>query len=225
MTPEVEEGQLRFVLSWPFAPKDLDIHSFFKISKFSKCEVYFGKRECVGVNLDTDNFLGGKKGVETITIERMGNYIYTFAVHKYIDISGGVATGDNPVPGSEVDNQFINNEDGNSTVLPNTPLSDSNAKISVYVHGFKAAIVTLIVPNKFQAQTDDMNFDTNNYNWWTALCLNGKVGIDSLKVLNKLTINKPSYLDCENAYAKPSFIQKKSTILKKKILNQLTKRN
>ncbi len=55
MTPRVEPGKLRFVLSWPYAPKDLDIHSIFKISRFSQCEIYFGARNCLGTTLDVDN--------------------------------------------------------------------------------------------------------------------------------------------------------------------------
>lgn len=210
LTPTVDKGKIRFVLSWPNGPKDLDLHSLFKISRFSKCEVYFGKRDCAGVNIDTDNFSGGANGVETITINTLGKYYYTFAVHKYIDVSGGQASGETPVAGSDAAAN-IGNNNTNSTV-PDVPLALSEAKISVYTYGYKSPVYILKVPSTTTATNtlDATTGDANNYGWWLAFCLNGNEGINSLSVVNKLSADKPANTVCENLYAatpKTSFAQ------------------
>lgn len=210
LTPTVEQGKLRFVLSWPNGPKDLDIHSFFKISRFSRCEVYFGKRICAGVALDTDNFNGGSSGVETITINSLGKYFYTFAVHKYVDISNGHAEGENRVAGSAATtNSTTNTTDPDVT---DVSLALSDAKMSIYAYGFKAPIYILKIPTYIAPATtlDSSKGDAYKYNWWLTFCLNGKEGISSLSVVNKLSINKPSNTYCENFFAtasKTSFLE------------------
>jgi hypothetical protein len=225
MTPFVEEGKLRFVLSWPFAPRDLDIHSFFKISRFSKCEVYFGKRDCVGTNLDTDNYNGGSNGVETITINSLGNYVYTFAVHKYTDVSNGVAPGEQPVAGSPPSPPSGRNETIN---VPDIPLSESRAKVSIYAYGFKGAIYQLMVPSfrsNVALQSDET--DRNKFTWWIGFCLNGNEGVNSLSVINKLSKDKPNYTLCEGIYTTPkkSFLELNSQVgLKLKNSNTSNKR-
>ena len=203
MTPLVDAGQLRFVLSWPFGPKDLDLHSFFSISRFSKCEVYFGQRDCVGTTLDTDNFNGGASGVETITINLLGNYIYTFAVNKYVDVTtgNGQAQGDTPVSGQEESNSTAV-EAAINIGIPDTTLAQSTAKISVYSYGYKGPIFSLTVPTFMpenlivNTQNESGINDEKSYNWWLAFCLNGSTGFNSLTPVNKLSTDIPSYNYC-----------------------------
>ena len=83
MTPFVKPGEIRFVLSWE-SPMDLDIHSIFRISNFQKCEVYFGRSQCLGTELNSDIFRGEGTRYNTMTISTLGNYIYTIAVHNYV---------------------------------------------------------------------------------------------------------------------------------------------
>jgi hypothetical protein len=201
MTPLVDDGKIRFVLSWPSGPKDVDIHSFFKISRFSKCEVYFGKRDCVGTGLDTDNFNGGSNGVETITINSLGKYIYTFAVHKYVDNSNGQAEADRPMPGSEDTTTTESGRAGNANV-PDLPLTQSKAKVSVYVSGYKGSIYQLEVPSFKDENTLEVNLNESDYTWWWTFCLDGNAGVNSIRVVNKLTSNKPTFTSCENLYKK-----------------------
>jgi hypothetical protein len=213
MTPTVDPGQIRFVLSWPLGPKDLDLHSYFKISRFSKCEIYFGKRSCVGTDLDVDNFEGGPNGVETITISTLGNYVYTFAVNKYVDISNGQAQGDDPVPGVDDSTQATTQATTPTTnqQIPDTPLAGSNAKISVYINGYKGSIYNLVVPVTADPSTtyERTGGNVNDYLWWYGLCLNGNQGISSLTPINKISVNTPDYTLCQNVYTPPSsFIQK-----------------
>jgi hypothetical protein len=193
ITPYVSGGQLRFVLAWPDAPADLDLHAIFKISRLSKCEVFFGKKICGGVDLDVDNLRGGKNGVETITIRDLGQYVYTFAVHRYLDNTNGISKGENPIADSPTSPNSTNSN------IPRIPLKDSKATVSVYVGGFKGPVHVLEIPSVIT----DANADPQNYNWWTAFCLDGKVGMRSLTALDELSANKPNYTKCEEFYNKP----------------------
>jgi hypothetical protein len=187
MTPLVNPGQVRFVLSWPDAPADLDIHSIFKISRVAKCEVFFSKKECAGVDLDVDNLKGGKNGVETITVREMGKYIYTFTVHRYLDVSDGTSQDETPIEGSP-------SESTETSIAP-IPLNESKATVTVYANGFKGPIISVTVPN----QVPD-GIEANDANWWTVFCLDGSKGLNSLSTINTLGSFKPIYSGCENYF-------------------------
>jgi hypothetical protein len=187
MTPLVHDGQIRFVLSWPDAPADLDLHGLFVVSARNKCEVFFGKKECVGLDLDVDNLKGGKNGVETITIRDLGKYIYNIAVHRYIDISNGISAGENPISDSPIDKPDID--------LPSTPLPESKATISVYASGYKGAILSINVPTEIKE-----NEKSSDYNWWNVLCLDGIRGLSSISIINEISTNKPIATFCKKHY-------------------------
>ncbi len=195
LTPVMTDNSLRFVLSWESSPKDLDIHALFQLSRMQKCEVYFAKKDCVGVTLDVDNLDGGTNGVETITINTLGNYIYTITVNKYVDNSNGVAPGENNV-----------NEDNNTpyrspTVWANIPLYQSKAKVSVYAPGFSDPIKIISVPIIVDDTTVYGVMETNNpesYDWWIVFCFDGSEGIDSIVTVNKFKFSKPTLKDCSN---------------------------
>jgi hypothetical protein len=187
MTPKVKEGEIRFVLDWPNGPIGLDLYSYFKISKLLKCTVFFGKRECPGVNLEGDSSENDSSG-EVITINQLGNYTYTFAVNKYIDVSNNTAVGDNPVEGYIIPkhiNQF------NYTV-PDTRLSQSEAKISIYSFDYIGPVAQISVNSKQN--------DSDKLNWWLSFCLDGSKGINSLSVVNKLFSERPQFNYCENYF-------------------------
>lgn len=197
VTPTLQPGQIRFVLSWPDKPKDLDLHSFFAVSMFSICEVYFGKRQCAGVVLDTDNYDYGTNGAETITINTLGNYVYSIAINNYIDVSDGIAAGDDPI--NSYPSNYSSNTSNSTSSTGLVPLMLSKAMITVYVPEYKAPIVSLPVPSKFQNDNTAIN-DPNKFTWWLAMCLNGRQGIDSLIVVNNIYMNKPRVNVCEAIY-------------------------
>lgn len=206
LTPVVEPGKIRIVLTWPDAPRDLDIYSIFKTGKFSSCQVYFGKKTCSGTHLDVDNNQGGRKGSETITIDILEKYIYTFAVRKYFDASeNGLAPGEIRVEGAPLSadyNYAILPETDRPELLPNITLSESRAKVSVFISGFKAALREINVPvtpvgNLLYPTTDK---DNKYYDWWLAFCLDGKAGLESLRIVNKLSSKNPKDTYCENLY-------------------------
>ena len=207
MTPLVKEGEIKLVLSWPDAPADLDLHGLFKVSPMNKCEVFFTNVRCGGVELEEDNYKGGKNGVETLTIKDLGNYIYTFVVHRYIDISKGISSGENPIPDSPKENY-------ESGIAP-TPLPDSNAILTVYASGYSSSVLSTSVP-RYTNNSDPIRAE--DMNWWIVFCLDGSKGLESLRAINELSTNKPSTSYCEEVYKTPistALIQTKTKHKKK----------
>lgn len=201
LTPRVDEGQMRFVLSWPDGPKDLDLHTSFKLNRFLACSCYFGRRECPGVSLDVDSYNGGASGGETITISTLGQYIYTISINKFEDFGEDSADGETPVAGS-----VQNNNNKNNQTIPDTPLPFSNAKISVYVYNYVGPIFEVAVPSVIDASTTDgESTNPDDYTWWLGFCLNGRTGINSLTPMNKLYTEQPNFSICEKHFGlKPS---------------------
>ena len=189
LTPEVEEGKIRIVLSWPDGPSDVDIHSMFKVTKIRKCHVYFGNKACTGVELDVDNTKGGKNGVETITINSLGNYVYTFYVHKYVDSTSGNADGETRTPSfTPTQNEYISD-------INAVKLYESKAKVVVYGAGYRAPIATFEVGTA-PCDTEEQK----EYKYWVLFCLNGSEGVSSLKGINELVEEAPSYSYCDEFY-------------------------
>lgn len=205
LTPFVDQGKIRIVLSWPDAPADLDLYSIFKTGKFTKCMVFFGKTMCSKTRIDVDNKMGGRKGAETITIDVLEKYVYTFAVRKYVSTAkDNLAPGEQRVEGAPMSSDY------NYEVLPdserpdkiaNVTLSESNAKVSIFVNGFKNAIREINVPasveGNFLLETDK---NKKYYDWWVPFCLNGAQGMQSLRVVNKMTTEIPKETYCEDLY-------------------------
>ncbi len=184
------------MLSWPDAPRDLDFHVLYNTGKFSKCEVFFGKSECSGTNLDVNNYLGGARGVETVTINTIGNFNYTFVVHKF---NGKKAEDANKVKDAPV----LLPEEENFRNIADIKLTESQAKVSVYASGFKRAIKELEIPyvansNNFLDEAKDKTAAVHD--WWLAFCLRGDVGLNSLLAVNKISAEKPGYKTCSGFY-------------------------
>lgn len=206
LTPFVEQGKIRIVLSWPNAPRDLDLYAIFKTGKFSKCQVFFGKSVCSKTHIDVDNNMGGNKGAETITIDVLEKFIYTFAVRKYVsNAKDNLAPGEKRVDGAPLNSDYNYEflpESERPELIANATLSESNAKISIFVSGFKNAIREIIVPsNPEENLLSDADKNKKDYDWWVPFCLNGAQGIDSLKVVNKMTTEQPKETYCEGLYS------------------------
>jgi hypothetical protein len=202
LSPLIPLGQIRFVLSWPNGPKDLDIYAMFKVSKLSKCDVYFGRKSCVGAALDVDNRKGGKLGVETITINSLGKYIYMFVINKYIDNSQGVAAGDSTNIMQLDDNNPVTSTTSTLSKVPDNTLAGSLGTISVYAPNFAGPVYQLTVPDDIKASnvlTGNVD-DAKNFNWLLAFCLDGTKGLSSLKTVNKFSKTKPDFTTCEGLF-------------------------
>lgn len=211
LTPFVEQGKIRIVLSWPDAPADLDLYSMFKTGKFTKCMVFFGKTMCSKTRIDIDNKLGGKKGAETITIDILEKYIYTFAVRKYFSVAkDNLASGEQRVEGAPLNSDYNYEflpESERPDLIANVTLSESNAKVSIFVNGFKNAIREIIVPVNVE---DNLLLESDKnkkyYDWWVPFCLNGSQGMQSLKIVNRITSEIPKEAYCEELYKKANSV-------------------
>jgi len=206
LTPFVEQGKIRVVLSWPNAPRDLDLYAIFKTGKFSKCQVFFGKTVCSKTHIDVENNMVGGKGAQTITIDVLEKFIYTFAVRKFIsNTKDNLALGEKRVDGAPLNSDYNYEflpESERPDLIANATLSESNAKISIFVNGFKNSIREIIIPSNAE---DNLLLDTDknkkNYVWWLPFCLNGVQGMDSLKIINKMTAEQPKETYCESLYS------------------------
>jgi hypothetical protein len=201
LTPFVEKGKMRFVLTWADAPADLDIYSLFRISEERKCNVFFGHKKCEGVSLDADNFMGGTKGAETITVDFLENYIYSFVISKYVDLSqNGLAPGEERVEEAPVENPIQLDE-----LPPDTQLYESKAKLSIFIPGLEQSLLSIYVPSSNSKEnllheSDKKIGENKEFNWWHVFCLNGAKGLESLKTINKLTLAIPGHDYCEKIY-------------------------
>lgn len=77
--PHLDQGTIRFVLTWGYQPKDLDSHLITPNEK----HVYFAQKNpnLAGANLDVDDT--SSYGLETITITELQSGQYLYLVHNY----------------------------------------------------------------------------------------------------------------------------------------------
>lgn len=87
-TPDLEEGELRIVLTWGEHPWDLDSH-LFTTSGNSTDHIWYGDRDDIyGSNLDVDDI--SSYGPETVTIPHFSNdTYYKYCVTDYTNCSTG----------------------------------------------------------------------------------------------------------------------------------------
>ena len=180
----------KIVLEWPNAPNDLNIYSFFKVKKNDQCEVFFGNKNCKHVIMDTDNYNNGTQGTQTIIIDKLGEYIYTFAVNQFEINDNPKLRGENKVKGAdnkapeprypEFIRKYEENNDNNKFT----------ASVKIYQNNMKREIYKL-----------DVN-TSSKLKWWKVFCINGKEGISSLKTTNKISGNDPTFEECEELYNK-----------------------
>jgi len=94
MSPELEAGQTRIVMSWDDKPMDVDMHVM-AVSKDSGelCRTWFDeKNSCPAASQDLDNTEGGLNGAETVTLldnTLNSQYTYMIAVEDYKFENGG----------------------------------------------------------------------------------------------------------------------------------------
>merc|ERR1712002_1446686 len=88
MSPELEAGQTRIIMTWDDKPMDVDMHVM-AVSKDSGelCRTWFDDKEgCPAVSQDLDNVEGGLNGAETVTLldnNVNSKYTYLIAVEDF----------------------------------------------------------------------------------------------------------------------------------------------
>merc|ERR1711962_538243 len=94
MSPELEAGQTRIIMTWDDTPMDVDMHVM-AVSKDSGelCRTWFDEKEgCPAVSQDLDNVEGGLNGAETVTLldnAVNSKYTYLIAVEDFKFENGG----------------------------------------------------------------------------------------------------------------------------------------
>ncbi len=203
LTPHISDGQIRFVLTFPDGPEYLDMHLLFKVNNKQTCELFFGMQNCIGTKLNIDPIQNKINGLQTITINNLGSYIYTLAVNKYNDVSGGKGKGDNAIFIPQNITDFDNNKKNlefNNIKINNYPLKSSRAKVSVYVNGYVGPIKSIAIPIDDVGLKVDTQSNTDLNDWWQTLCLDGRHGINTIMAVNDLASRRPIYTTCENIY-------------------------
>ena len=196
MTPVNSKGQVSFIMSWFGQTKDLDLHLKFRVEDEVDCYVFFGNRECMETYYYQDVVFNQNRGVENISINKFGQYMYMIFVHKYTDISGGVAYGEQIIEGVDPQVENSNRLDGNSEDeegKDSVPLAEARAQIKIFAPAFKSPIAIINMPESNSA-------NINSLKYWVAFCINGKDGLNSLKTINKITENEPDISICEDLY-------------------------
>jgi hypothetical protein len=194
----LREADMRFVLSWPNSPRDLDIYAFVKTpGSWRECEVNPYNKECEGIKLDVDNTKGGFSGVETITLSKILPKIYTIAVHKYVPKNQPKKN----LLEEEITLKFIN-ENIKSRNFENSdsiPLKNSKAKVSIYTKDSKYPVkisnVPSVIENNLLNKEDEMKKD---FDWWIVLCFDGRNNV--FKNVDKLSSRNQDIEYCEKLF-------------------------
>lgn len=108
ISEELEEGELRIVLSWGESPSDLDSHLTGPLTDGSRFHVAFFSRSPGGSNANLDRDDVTSFGPETVTVTALRDGLYRYSVHNYSNQSENGAVGIDESP-AEV--RFYN-EDG-----------------------------------------------------------------------------------------------------------------
>ena len=123
VSPQLEEGQLRIVLTWGATPEDLDSYLFGPPSAGSYHVFYASDAAPPWANLDVDETNGF--GPETITITQQAEGTHIYAVHNYSD---ALTTPDDP------------------DLVARSALANSGARVVVY--DASGPIAEFTVPNE-----------------------------------------------------------------------------
>jgi hypothetical protein len=189
-------GKIVVKLEWEKNPPDLDLFCRYKINTINNdnddrvnyCYTFFGNQRCVESNYPLDNKKGGDKSCEIIEIEIVSDYIYFFYVRKYFDISNSTAQNEFKINDIDIDDDLNSGEINQNNIRAyykenDELLKNSKAKLSIYANGIKIPINIMRIRNE--------DLDENKYNYWAGFCLNGKEGLQSLKIINKFYKNEP----------------------------------
>ena len=196
-------GKIIVKLEWENKPPDLDLICRFQVSKDHYCYTFFGNKKCVETEFFKDSRDLKEVSSEIIEISEFSEYVYLFYVRKYFDISNGYTRHEHRIEGVEID-PTINYTD--ISIKYNETLYNSIAKLLIYTNGYKIPALKISVPGYIENNNNKIETNQTEYNYWIAFCINGKEGINSLKVINELSQNEPPKNICLSYYDKSSLI-------------------
>ena len=190
-------GKLVVKLEWDYKPPDLDLICRFQVKKNHYCYTFFGNKKCVKTEYFQDSREANEISSEIIEINEFSEYLYFFYVRKYFDISNGKTKNEKKKDGVEI-GPYINYTD--IDIKYNEYLNNTAARLLIYTNGFRVPAIKINIPG-FE-NTESQSNNQTEYNYWGAFCINGKEGISSLKVVNKLFQNEIPKDICLSYYDK-----------------------
>ena len=196
LTPILNKNiELEIILDWKKNPIDLNLFSFFKQSDTFQCEVYFGNYKCLKTSIENTNYNNGTQGSQIMKMEKLGKYIYTFAVKQFKVNDNPISRNETKVKGAEnkaPEEIYPNFQRKLTYVDDHIKLMNSNATIKIFVPGFEREV--------YKISMEDIFSEENNNEWWIPFCINGEKGIKSIKKINKFVKEQPNYSYCEKIY-------------------------
>ena len=195
LTPIVNEiNEFRIVLEWISGPYDLNLFSYFKSSDKDQCEVFFGNKKCQFTMVNNENYNNGTQGSQVMTVDKVGNYTYTFAVKQFVINDDPVQRGEVKALGAEGEAPkeryppYMRNLTSNEMMMK---LKESKAVVKVFTSGYNKEIFKVDITT---AKGDD------DGEFWVAFCLDGLQGISSIREVNVIEKGKINYKYCEDIY-------------------------
>ena len=196
LTPTLNKKiELEIILDWKKNPIDLNLFSFFKQSDTFQCEVYFGNYKCLKTSIENINYNNGTQGSQIMKIEKLGKYIYTFAVKQFKVNDNPISRNETKVKGAEnkaPEEIYPDFQRDFTYIDDHIKLFNSNATIKIFVPGFEREVYKITMEDIFKKE--------NNNEWWIPFCINGEKGIKSIKYINKFVKDQPDYSYCEKIY-------------------------
>jgi hypothetical protein len=187
-------GKIAVRLDWSTKPPDLDLVCRFEVKKDLYCYTFFGNKKCVASEYFLDSREPNIISSEIIEISEFSQYIYLFYVRKYFDNSNGKTLNENKKDGVEV-GEYKNYTD--MSIKYNEYLNNSKANLLIYSNGFKVPAIKISISG-FIENTD--NDKASEFKYWAGFCVNGKEGINSLKIVNQMMEKEPPKNICLSYY-------------------------
>ena len=191
-------GKIVVKLEWGFKPLDLDLICRFKVQENLYCYTFFANNKCGQTEFFLDNKTPEETSSEIIEISEFSDYIYLFYVRKYFDDSNGITQNEYKIEGVE---EFKNITE--MYALYDENLTNIPAYIYIYSNGYKIPAIKLQIPD--DSVISDKSNNDNKYIYWAAFCINGKEGINSLKIINKFLQDEPGKDICNSFYDEDKF--------------------
>ena len=185
-------GKIIVKLEWENKPPDLDLICRFQVTKDLYCYTFFGNKKCGKTKYFFDSRDKTEISSEIIEIDEFSDYVYLFYVRKYIDTSNGITINEYKIDGVEEPSK-INYTD--IDIKYNEHLKSTIARLLIYSNGYNIPSLAINIPGFIENENNNID-----YNHWVAFCINGKEGINSLKVINKLESNEPDKNICQSYY-------------------------
>ena len=194
-------GKIVVKLEWDLKPPDLDLICRFQVTQNYYCYTFFANHKCGETEFFIDNRFPEKMSSEIIEITEFSDYLYLFYVRKYFDNSNGKTQNELKIAGVENINDMNHTE---KYILYNEYLNNTSANIYVYSNGYKVPAIKIGVPN---FELNEINNKDKEYIYWAAFCINGKEGINSLKIINQFMQDEPDKNICKSFYDENNLVK------------------